>query len=298
MQVELVSTTTSDDVRLDGYLRVPSETPDPSQSLDVVVCLHGVGGNFYGPSFFDRIGAKFLDRKCAVLRVNSRGHDQAFQTAGMRLGAAYEIVDECRLDIKAWLDYAEQRGFRRAILWGHSLGAVKAVYYQAVAEEDPRVIGAIASSPPRFSYKAYLVTEEGERFLADITRAQELIDAEKPTELLEVLVPVARTFSALTYVDKYGPRARYDYFQHLPKVGKPLLLTLGSLEADNPSFAPLAEMGPALATRWPAVSYQLIYGADHAYADHTDELWTAVASWLPRVTGAGRQPDSTGSVRV
>ena len=223
------------------------------------------------------MGQALLENGCAILRVNNRGHDQAYRSDQRMLGATYEVVDECRLDIVAWLDFAEQRGFRRVAVWGHSLGAVKTIYFLSV-QDDARITRAIASSPPRFSYSMY-VAAEGDRFQSVMEQAQSLIAAGKPDEVIEANVPVPQRFSARTYVDKYGPQARYDYLQHVPNVRKPLLLTLGSLESDNISFAPLAQRGGDLSARLSGIEYRLIEGADHSYATRTHELWSAVSGW-------------------
>jgi pimeloyl-ACP methyl ester carboxylesterase len=279
MHVELVNTETADGVRLDGYLRTPAASTSSRRGIDVVICHHGVGSNFYVPSFFDAMGDALLADGIAILRVNNRGHDQAFHLAQRRLGAAYEVVDDCRKDFTAWLDFAAGRGFRRVALWGHSLGAVKTVYFLSV-EPEQRVVCAIASSPPRFVNAAYRASPNRPRFDADIQRAQQLIDAGQPEGILEAQIPQARAFSARTYLDKYGPAARYDYFEHLPKTRVPLLLTLGSLEVADISFAPLAKQGPSMRSDWPNVSYQRIEGADHFYTGRTDDLWANVHGWL------------------
>jgi pimeloyl-ACP methyl ester carboxylesterase len=279
MQVELVHTTTRDQVPLDGYLRSPSTTPSPGL-LDLVICHHGVGSKFYTPSFFDRVGDELLQLGCAVLRVNNRGHDDAFLVGERPFGAAYEIIDDCRTDITAWLDFAEARGFRRIALWGHSLGAVKTIYFLSV-QDDARITCAIASSPPRFAYALH-----GTPMQSTIQRAQELVSAGRGFELIEATVPVRRHFAAQTYLDKYGPGDRYDYMAHLPAVRKPLLLTVGSLEADNVSFTGLVREGPSFSGRWSNVQFAAIAGADHAYTDRTSELWSFVQGWLGQaVTG-------------
>ncbi len=285
MHVELVSIETADGVRLGGYLRTPSAANTAKLGVDVVICHHGVGGNFYAASFFDTMGDALLADGTAILRVNSRGHDQAFHQQQRRLGAAYEVIDDCQHDFTAWLDFAAERGFRRVAVWGHSLGAVKTVYFLSQAN-DPRVVCAVASSPPRFVNQAYLASENGARFAADIARARQLLAAGEPEALLEAQVPQPRPFSARTYLDKYGPDARYDYFAHLPRTRVPLLLTLGSLETGDVSFAPLAERGPKMSAEWSNVSYQLIDGADHSYGARTRELWDSVRSWLTRVHAA------------
>jgi pimeloyl-ACP methyl ester carboxylesterase len=279
MLVELVHTTTSDQVPLDGYLRTPGQTQ--KLPVDLVICHHGVGAKFYNPSFFDQVGDALLERGCAVLRVNNRGHDDAFVVGERRFGAAYEIVDDCRYDITAWLDFAQARGFARVALWGHSLGAVKTVYFLSV-QDDPRIACAVASSPPRFSYAAYS-SAAGNRFQATLEHARELVDSGSPEAMVDAQVPVPRRFTAQTYLDKYGPNARYDYLAHLPNVRKPLLLTVGSLEAGNVSFDPLIDNGATFNRQWSNVEFALIDGADHGYTNRTEQLWSAAENWLGRV---------------
>jgi dienelactone hydrolase len=251
--------------------------------VDLVICHHGVGATFYGPSFFDRMGEQFEQLGIPTLRVNNRGHDQAYQVGPRRLGAAYELIDDCRKDFSAWLQFASSRGYERIMLWGHSLGAVKTVYFQAQVR-DPRVVCAIASSPPRFVHETYRQSEHGDRFSADIVTAQQAVDSGAPERLIEALIPQTRAFSAQTYLDKYGPTARFDYFRYLPNQPTPLLLTLGSLERGDVSFAPLADHGPSMHLEYPNVSYALIDGADHMYTSRTEQLWATARGWLDTVT--------------
>jgi dipeptidyl aminopeptidase/acylaminoacyl peptidase len=279
--VDLVAVETDDGVHLDGVLRTPESGTTQPPAVDVVICHHGHGGNFYNPSFFDAAAESFLSKDCAVLRVNSRGHDDAYSRAGQRLGAAYEIVDDCRHDWKAWIDFAQGRGYRRVALWGHSLGALKTIHYLAHID-DARVMCAIASSPPRFSYATFLASDVGARFDYDLDRASQLLQVGQPEALVEAAVPLETFFAARTYVDKYGPADRYDFFQHMPNVRVPLLLTLGSLE-DALAFEALARRGPTLRDELPLVRYVCIDGADHSYTAKAAELTHAVRVWLDSV---------------
>src|SRR5260370_34686329 len=184
MHVELVNVETNDGVRLDGYLRTPTvDSASIARAVDVVICHHGVGSNFYVPSFFDKMGDALVATGTAILRVSNRGHDQAYHLQQRRLGAAYELIHDCRQDFSAWLDFATARGFRRIALWGHSLGAVKTIYFLSVAP-DPRVVCAIASSPPRFGHQAYVSSPHGARFKADLDHAQHLLDTGQPHALI------------------------------------------------------------------------------------------------------------------
>jgi dipeptidyl aminopeptidase/acylaminoacyl peptidase len=170
MHVELISVKTSDGVLLDGALRIPETKPVRNGlPVDIVILHHGVGGSFYKASFHDEMGDRLLERGCAVLRVNNRGHDLAYNAAPphKRLGAAFETVADCRLDWKAWTDFAGSRGYSKIGVWGHSLGAVKTIFALA-NDNDARVARAVASSPPRFSHSSFLARHDGDRFAAAV----------------------------------------------------------------------------------------------------------------------------------
>lgn len=285
MNVELVRVVTKDGVRLEGALRLPESTGSGRLPVDIVIFHHGVGGNFYVQTFFEPMSDHFLARGCAVLRVNNRGHDLAYNSPVGRLGAAFETVDDCRLDWAAWTDLAESRGFRKIGLWGQSLGAVKTIYALAV-QPDPRIARAITTSPPRFSYSAYTARPDGAAFLASYERAQKLVDVGEPRSVIAADLPTSLMMAAGTYVEKYGPAERYDVLKHLPSVKTPLLVTIGGEEGihdDKPdrfAFGGLAEKVAAQASDLPNVTFELIPGADHAYTNRHDELWAAVERWL------------------
>jgi len=168
MLVYVVQTTTRDGVRLDGMWEGPTFDGMRGKILDGVVMVHGTGGNFYSSTLFDEMGRRLLDMSIHVLRVNTRGHDGISNAVtakgGRRLGAAYEIVDDCRHDLAAWVDFLKERVGPRIGLIGHSLGAVKCLY--ALAHEDALAVErVIAISPPRLSYSWFCGNPEGPPFL-------------------------------------------------------------------------------------------------------------------------------------
>ena len=156
MSTELVNVRARDGVRLDGMWRTPEPSAGNGLPVDVMVLHHGVGGNFYGSSPFESFAPKLLENGCATIRVNNRGHDAVSNAVRdgvrTRFGAAYEIIDDCRQDWAAWIDFAEAQGYERIGVWGHSLGAVKSIYHAAV-EHDPRVTCVVAGSPPGTSQR-------------------------------------------------------------------------------------------------------------------------------------------------
>jgi pimeloyl-ACP methyl ester carboxylesterase len=215
MIVDLVHTQTRDGVRLDGVYLAP-QGADTEYPIDAVCLIHGTGGNFYGSTLFDALAEHFLTRGCGVLRVNTRGHD-GISTAvtvqgGRRLGAAYEIVDDCRHDVAAWLDWLRQRAGPRIGLLGHSLGAVKCLY-ALTSPPSPEAACLIAVSPPRLSYSWFCENPQGPEFLQTYQRAERLLQQGQPTALLDVKLPLPFAITAAGYVEKYGPEERYNYLK-------------------------------------------------------------------------------------
>lgn len=283
MQIDLERVQTEDGVLLHGALRRPSAASPPA--AEVMIMHHGVGGNFYNQHFFDTLGDRLLEAGIAVLRVNNRGHDLAYNSPAGRLGAAFEAVDDCRKDWQAWIDHAASLGFHRIALWGHSLGAVKTIYYLA-SGGDPRVVWAIATSPPQFSYSDYMSRPDAHLFKAYYDEARRLVDAGQPEAVFPVTIPTSVLLTAKTYLDKYGPEERFDIVKHLPNVRVPMLVTIGTKEGAGPespdrfSFLGLADRVHALSNQHPRLSFAHIQDADHFYTGVTDRLWGAIDQWI------------------
>ena len=93
----------------------PYQAPARPSSAVVAGCVlvHGTGSNFYGSTLFDPLAERLLPLGVGVLRVNTRGHDlmstAATARGGRRCGAAYEVVDDCRHDLAAWIGWLAER---------------------------------------------------------------------------------------------------------------------------------------------------------------------------------------------
>jgi pimeloyl-ACP methyl ester carboxylesterase len=288
MSLELVSVQTKDGVRLDGTWRRSEAGRASTLGIDAVILHHGVGGNFYGASLFEPIAQELLAEGCAVLRVNNRGHDLMYNSPNGRLGAAFEVVDDCKHDWRAWLDFAESQGCRNVALWGHSLGALKTIYFLAM-EGDTRVSWAIATSPPLFSYHDYVTKAGAERFQNFYGQAKRLLEIGEPDGLLTVNIPTNVVVAAKTYIDKYGEAERYNMLDHLPNVPVPIFVTIGSEEGLGPEkpdwfpFGGFAAKVSALAETVPNLTFSLIEGANHAYTGKSAALWSTARLWIDRV---------------
>ena len=288
MLVDLVQVTTSDGVRLHGALELApaagtAELPGSASAVDVWLCLHGTGSNFYAASTLGGLAPKLLAGGAAVLRVNTRGHDILCTgpSAGEHalLGAAFERVDESPLDVRAWLDLLTERGFRRIGLLGHSMGAIKAIFTLA-ADDAPRVAALAALSPPRLSHASFRASPRSEDFLTTYAAAEELVCAGRGSELMLVDVPLPFYISAAGYLDRYGPEERYNVLRLFQRVACPTLVTYGSGEVPaNLAFRGMPEAVAALATPANALEVAVIAGADHIYTGCHDSLAAVIGRW-------------------
>jgi alpha/beta superfamily hydrolase len=283
MQVDLVQTTTRDDIRLDGVYHAP--TGRAALGVDALCLIHGTGSTFYGSSLLENVAAHLQELGCGVLRANTRGHDWITIAAlakggGRRQGAAYERVDDCRHDLAAWIDWLRQRAGPRVGLIGHSLGAVKAVYTAAhEAQLGVACVGAV--SPPRLSYSFYCQSEKRAEFLADYHRAEELIQAGEGQTLIEVKWPLPIVITAAGYAEKYGPDERYNFLRFAASCRCPTLFTYGSQEvASHMAFQGLPDELTALHSRHPSIQVATVADADHFYTGKRAEVWSALEPWL------------------
>jgi alpha/beta superfamily hydrolase len=282
--VDLVQTTTHDGVRLDGAYRSPGTGAPSAVGVDAFCLVHGTGGNFYGSSLLEAVAERLLALGCGVLSVNTRGHDGISNAltarGGRRLGAAYEVVDDCRHDLRAWLNWLHERAGHRLGLVGHSLGAVKCLY--ALAEElRPDTSRVIAVSPPCLSYSRFCSGPQAAEFLATYARAEELANAGQPDTLMDVRLPLPFVITAAGYVEKYGPDERYNFLRFIAGVPCPALVTLGALEVEtNPAFRGLPEALHEVTARRPHLRATTVAGADHFYTGVRDELLDRIEGWL------------------
>lgn len=285
--VELVQTTTADGVRLDGMFQAATLIQPPSFPVDGVCFVHGTGGNFYSSTMFDQLAERFLLAGCGVLRVNTRGHDgistSVTKRGGQRLGAAYEIVDDCRHDISAWLDWLRQRTGPRIALLGHSLGAVKCIYAMSRSSLLP-VTRLIAISPPRLAYSVFCASPQGQEFLEAYHRAEQLVQTAQPAALMEVRLPLPFVITAGGYVEKYGPDERYNFLSCLRGLSCPTLFTFGSIEVENNmAFHGVPDEIESASAAGGMIQVVTIPGADHFYSATRKEIGDCIVEWLMRI---------------
>lgn len=284
MQVELIRTTAADGLRLDGALHRSSDVTTGGRA-DVLLCLHGVASNFYGSSLFEKLTPVLLEAGISMLWANTRGHDLVYaaRVGGQpqTLGAAFETVDDCRLDLAAWLSWLTEAGFARVGLLGHSLGAIKALYYEA---HDPPAGAScvVAMSPPRLSFSAFREGPQSSAFFDSIREAEAAIAEGRGEELMPVRVPFPMFITARTYLDKYGRQERYNILRFVERCQPPLFFTYGSRElaTGGVAFAGIPEVLQRHRSQGRPIDVMTVEDADHNYSGCQERAARGVLEWL------------------
>lgn len=289
MLVDLIETWTSDGVRLHGALQRPGgleadHNTAGDRVADAALLLSGVGSNFYGSGLMAGLSEACAAAGLLALRVNTRGHDTVCtvktRQGGRLQGAAFEIVDDCRHDIASWVDALLQRGARRVALVGHSLGAIKALYSQAV-QPHTAVSAVIAVSPPRLNHEMFQQGDASRAFAESHAQAAALLADGQPDQLFLARVPFPMQMSAATYLDKYGPASRYDILKFAHRAASTRAFVYGEQELHSGSvaFAGLDQAVAELAWESPPQVLTLP-GANHFYHGCEAELARVVLEVL------------------
>jgi pimeloyl-ACP methyl ester carboxylesterase len=287
MLVDLVSTKTSDGLKLHGALHAARDGAKPiADGPDVLVCLPGVGGNFYGTTMAEHLTPWLTAAGIDVLWINTRGHDSIAvihreSGGGVRQGAAFEIVDDCRHDIAGWLDFVAERGYRSPTLLGHSLGAIKSLYSQAYAPRS-EVHSVVAVSPPRLSCRAFRAGPDSGPFFEDLSTAQQHVEAGRARQLMQTRFPVPLIISAGTFVDKYGPEERYNILKFTSRLECPHVFIYGGreLEQGGIAFAGVPDELRGLPERRFQAPVLTVPDANHMYTGLHESLAREVLTWL------------------
>ena len=233
VDLKLIQTETSDGFKLDGCFLEPQSSN--STGIDALLLVHGTTGNFYSGSMISILGKYFSKNGYPVAIFNTRGHDVVSQgnpnfpeDFG---GTAFEILDDCLLDLDSMINWLKEKKFRNICLVGSSMGAVKATYYQAF-RNNSSVRSVVAISPVRLSKNYYLNSKASFHYKKYLKIANNLLDSGLGNQLINIkedIVPGAGLFSAKAYLDKYGGE-RYDIVQYVDKIESNLLIMAGTNE--------------------------------------------------------------------
>ena len=122
---------------------------------------------------------------------------------------------------------------------------------------------------------------ESTQFWESMHVAQELVKAGRSDELFTSKYPFPLLITASAYIDKYGPKERYNLLNYADHLPCPALFTYGSKELVGGGIA-FAGMPEALMCLPNADrrNVKVIDGADHDYTATAADLADTVSAWL------------------
>jgi alpha-beta hydrolase superfamily lysophospholipase len=280
---QLVYARTADDVVDVGVLFTsPSSPPKPL----AIIWVHGWGANFYLPSYVG-IGRELAARGLPAISVNTRMHDignvEKYTLLGKRVrgGGYWGVTSEGARDIAAWIDYAQQLGYRRVILVGHSAGWASVARYQADSE-DRRVAGLVFASP--------CVGCLGQPDPEVLAQAKRLVDQGAGDELIQLPHRSYPSYiSAATQLDTDStPRQYTDFFgtqtpdAAITKVTCPVLAFYGSKDdiGGENDLALLTSSVRRLAHGPAKVDTAMIANGNHEYVGEEAQVAQVITRWI------------------
>jgi len=279
--VELVETPTGDGLTHAGALAAPKPLGG-TRRFDAVLMMHGAAGAF-SEAFYRNFSTALVERGVATLRANNRGHDVVNRGNGMGklLGVALEAIEDCTIDWDAWLSFLAGRGYKRILLFGHSLGAVKSAYYLTTIP-DERVHGCVLASPPHFNTERMLASERGPQFAASIATAEALVAAGRPDELMPTTFPLKSFSGAQAYLSKYAAGSKFDVLELAAKIPCPVLALTGERELADSVFRDHPAGYAAAHQKKRDLDFVVVPNGDHYYTLAQAFAVEALLAWIDR----------------
>ncbi|MBQ8458615.1 DUF1749 domain-containing protein, partial [bacterium] len=152
-------------ILLDGVLFNNTQNPDT-----VMITITGIHGNFYSNPFYYNFGDTLNSANIDFIYAQTNDAFGQIRTMNVKtkqeeiIGSWNEDFNYTDEDIEAYLDFAENKGYKHIILAGHSLGANKVIYYLS-RHNDKRVEHFFLLSPANIKHLLSVVTEQEKEFI-------------------------------------------------------------------------------------------------------------------------------------
>lgn len=277
MNYPIVKIKTADNIDLHGII-----SDGGSEKDLVLINIHGTASSFYDEDFTKNLFAELPAIGVGVLFTNNRGNHvmEAFQNAG----AALEKFEDCVLDIDAWIKFALDRGYKRVILQGHSLGTEKAVYYMSQGKYVNAIAGVILLA---FSDSFGNQARIAEKFPVDpMIEAKELAAQGKGGQFITSVwrphgggVPKSADsylnfFSPGSELSKALPIRQGGGLKMYREIKVPVLAIVG--DKDPFTYLSVPEATALLKRENPLTQIKIIPDADHDFTNKEAELTQAI----------------------
>ncbi len=251
-----------------------------------VIFIHGMCQTIIDNYFTTVWGNILVENNIGFLYEHNRGHsiendivmkDGSFK----RCGCMYEIFEDSIYDIDLAINKAQELGYKRFILMGHSYGCNKLIYYYY--KKKPNVLGLIlASAPDMVGLQLYRQNDYKEL----IQEAKENIDNRESTKILSNLIEDYMYMSSQTYYNWFHDDSNLDNlpvmnnsenWYQFETIDIPVLTFSGSNETDNYLHLDLLKEKAKSCNDF---EYKYINNTDHFYNGKELEIGNIILNWI------------------
>ncbi len=267
-------------------LRLPMIHFESNKKDICIICIHGMCGTIID-NYFATVWGKLLAKNdIGFIYEHNRGHsiendivmkDGSFK----RCGCMYEIFEDCIYDIDLAIQTAKEKGYKRIILLGHSLGCNKVIYYYY--KKHPNILGIILASAPDMIGSHLLIEPDYEELLKE---AKENIEKNQPTKLLHKMIEDYMYMSSQTYYNWFHKNSNLNNlpiisnpknWEQLETIDVPILTFSGSKDEDYYLHLDLLK---EKATNCKNFEYQIIENTGHTYQEKELETGNLILNWI------------------
>lgn len=287
MKATLIQIPTADDIILSG-LYIPGVKNKP-----IVIHIHGFESEFYANGFIPVEGIALEKEGMGFLTVQTRGSAKGSElektdTSTINIGADYELLEEAKIDIDAWIEFLQKEGHTHIVLQGHSLGTDKVVRYMIEGRYRNDIRNLILLGPfDRF----FLIDEHTKGKTQEYVeiakqrvkegKGRELVP--KEFEYIDLSYQTYASWYTDTEINHMFSLHRSDYdFPILQSLSIPTLIVAGEkdefLHGSNPTNV---QEGLDILTRHiQNASAKIIKNAPHSFQRYENELAATIVAFL------------------
>ncbi|UPM44328.1 alpha/beta hydrolase family protein [Halocatena salina] len=264
-----------DGQQFDGFHITGESTDGPRTG---VVMLHGLRGTALSGGIA-AIAYALARRGLECLAINKRNSGKLYETSD------FSAIDH---DIRGAIEWLQAAGCEEIVLWGRSLGATEAAYYQG-KRNDPDVDSVVLAAPfadiRERSTMGYFeaVSETPEKAYEEfVETARERVADDRGNEIVALPRPVAGDveyipMTAQAFLSYRSPESDCATIDWTPSIAVPMLL-VPHAEDRNVTPAEAEEIRES-ATNSPLVSISPIE-SDHFFSGHEDEVAEETAAFV------------------
>ncbi|SEL24113.1 alpha/beta hydrolase family protein [Haloferax larsenii] len=268
-----------DGMELDGF-EITSESETFHGEHTCVIFLHGLRGFALGAGI-SPVAYPLAREGIRCVSINKRNSGKGYETSDFA---------ELDRDIAGAVDWATDNGATEVVIWGRSLGATEAAYFQG-KRNDPDVDAVVLAAPfadirerSTRSYFEALTDDADAAYENFVSNARDLVDAGRGNEIVALPRPVGGDIeyipmTAESFLSYRSPESKCATIDWTPDIEIPILLLPHS--SDRNVTPAEAEEIAETSTASPLVEVEPI-AADHFFTGSERQVADLTASFIER----------------